>query len=106
VSVQTPLGHQSREILGAVYLILFIFEQFGTVPAPAPTQHYWEETESLPRSPFFDLMRAWRKRDERLRTMLQAVKTVHSALNSFYGKLDDEQKAQFETFESAAGEPG
>jgi hypothetical protein len=34
---------------------------------------------------------------ERLRTMLQAVKTVHSALNSFYGKLDDEQKAQFET---------
>ena len=27
--------------------------------------------------------------------MLQAVKTV--ALNSFYGKLDDEQKAQFET---------
>jgi hypothetical protein len=22
---------------------------------------------------------------------------VHSALNSFYGKLDDEQKAQFET---------
>ena len=42
-------------------------------------------------------MRAWRKRDERLGTMLQAVKTVHSALNSFYGKLDDEQKAQFET---------
>jgi hypothetical protein len=43
---------------------------------------------------------------ERLRTMLQAVKTVHSALDSFYGKLDDEQKAQFETFGSAAGEPG
>jgi hypothetical protein len=105
VSVQTPPGHQSREIL--VYLILFICEQFGTVPAPAPTQHYWEETESLPRTtPFFDLMRAWRKRDERFRTMLQAVKTVHSALNSFYGKLDDEQKAQFETFGSAAGEPG
>jgi LTXXQ motif family protein len=29
--------------------------------------------------------------------MLQAAKTVHSALNSFCGKLDDEQKAQFET---------
>jgi hypothetical protein len=37
--VQTPLGHRSREILGAVYLILFICEQFGTVPAPASTQH-------------------------------------------------------------------
>jgi hypothetical protein len=34
---------------------------------------------------------------ERLRTMLQAVKTVHSAPNSFYGKLDDEQKTRFET---------
>jgi hypothetical protein len=34
---------------------------------------------------------------KRLNMMLQAVKIVHSALNSFYGKLDDEQKAQFET---------
>jgi hypothetical protein len=64
-SVQTPLGHQPRDI-GRRLAILFICEQFGTVPAPAATQHYREETESLPRSPFFDLMRAWRKKDERL----------------------------------------
>jgi hypothetical protein len=32
----------------------------------------------------------------RLDTMLQAVKTVHAALDDFYGKLNDEQKAQFE----------
>jgi hypothetical protein len=33
---------------------------------------------------------------KRLDTMLQAVKTVRSALNSFYGSLSDEQKARFE----------
>jgi LTXXQ motif family protein len=33
---------------------------------------------------------------KRLDTMLQAVKTVHAALDDFYGKLTDEQKAQFE----------
>jgi hypothetical protein len=33
---------------------------------------------------------------ERLETMLQAVKTVHMALNRFYSELNDEQKAQFE----------
>jgi hypothetical protein len=32
----------------------------------------------------------------RLDAMLQAVKTVHAALDDFYGKLSDEQKAQFE----------
>ncbi|SHL42088.1 LTXXQ motif family protein [Bradyrhizobium lablabi] len=32
----------------------------------------------------------------RLETMLQAVKIVRAALDDFYGKLDDEQKAQFE----------
>jgi hypothetical protein len=32
----------------------------------------------------------------RLEAMLQAVKTVHAALDDFYGKLSDEQKAQFE----------
>jgi hypothetical protein len=32
----------------------------------------------------------------RLETMLQAVKTVRAALDDFYGKLSDEQKAQFE----------
>jgi hypothetical protein len=32
----------------------------------------------------------------RLNTMLQAVKTVRAALDDFYGKLNDEQKAQFE----------
>jgi hypothetical protein len=32
----------------------------------------------------------------RLDTMLQAVKTVHAALDDLYGKLNDEQKAQFE----------
>jgi hypothetical protein len=33
---------------------------------------------------------------KRLDTMLQAIKTVRSALDDFYGKLSDEQKAQFE----------
>jgi LTXXQ motif family protein len=33
---------------------------------------------------------------KRLDVMLQAVKTVRSALDDFYGKLTDEQKAQFE----------
>jgi Spy/CpxP family protein refolding chaperone len=33
---------------------------------------------------------------KRLDVMLQAVKTVHTALDDFYGKLTDEQKAQFE----------
>lgn len=33
---------------------------------------------------------------KRLDTMLQAVKLVRSALDSFYGSLSDEQKAQFE----------
>jgi hypothetical protein len=32
----------------------------------------------------------------RLETMLQGVKIVRAALDDFYGKLDDEQKAQFE----------
>lgn len=33
---------------------------------------------------------------QRLDTLLQATKTVSVALNDFYGKLSDEQKAQFE----------
>jgi hypothetical protein len=33
----------------------------------------------------------------RLETMLRAVKTVRAALDGFYGKLTDEQKAQFES---------
>ena len=33
---------------------------------------------------------------KRLSTMLDAVKTVRTALDDFYGKLNDEQKAQFE----------
>jgi hypothetical protein len=33
---------------------------------------------------------------KRLDTMLEAVKTVHSALNDFYASLNDEQKARFE----------
>jgi hypothetical protein len=33
---------------------------------------------------------------KRLDVMLQAVKTVQAALDDFYGKLTDEQKAQFE----------
>ena len=33
---------------------------------------------------------------KRLNTMLQAVKTVSSALNDFYGTMSDEQKARFE----------
>ena len=33
---------------------------------------------------------------KRLDVMLQAVKTVRTALDDFYGKLTDEQKAQFE----------
>jgi LTXXQ motif family protein len=35
--------------------------------------------------------------DKRLNAMLDAVKTVRSALNAFYGTLSDEQKAQFES---------
>lgn len=35
--------------------------------------------------------------ETRLETMLQAVKTVRSALTEFYGQLTDEQKARFET---------
>jgi hypothetical protein len=35
--------------------------------------------------------------DKRLGTMLEAVKTVGSALNAFYATLTDEQKAQFES---------
>ena len=34
---------------------------------------------------------------KRLNTMLEAVKTVGSALNAFYATLTDEQKAQFES---------
>jgi hypothetical protein len=34
---------------------------------------------------------------KRLATMLEAVKTVRSALSEFYGTLTDEQKAQFES---------
>jgi hypothetical protein len=34
---------------------------------------------------------------KRLEVMLQAVKTVRTALDDFYGKLSDEQKAQFES---------
>ena len=52
---------------------------------------------------------------KRLDVMLQAVKTVRPALDDFYGKLTDEQKAQFEAIgpgrtttastESGASEP-
>ena len=45
---------------------------------------------------------------KRLAAMLQAVKTVHSALDDFYGRLSDEQKAQFEAIgqrRSAEAEP-
>jgi hypothetical protein len=35
--------------------------------------------------------------DKRLNAMLDAVKSVRSALNAFYGTLSDEQKAQFES---------
>jgi hypothetical protein len=34
---------------------------------------------------------------QRLDSILQAIKTVRSALNDFYGTLTDEQKAKFET---------
>jgi LTXXQ motif family protein len=33
---------------------------------------------------------------QRLETLLGAIKTVHTALNDFYGSLSDEQKAQFD----------
>jgi hypothetical protein len=33
---------------------------------------------------------------KRLETMLEAVKSVRTALDDLYGKLSDEQKAQFE----------
>jgi ABC-type transporter MlaC component len=35
--------------------------------------------------------------DKRLNAMLDAVKTVRSVLNEFYGTLTDKQKAQFES---------
>jgi hypothetical protein len=41
----------------------------------------------------------------RLDTMLQAVKSVHAALDDFYGKLSDEQKAQFEAIGPARAGP-
>jgi hypothetical protein len=41
----------------------------------------------------------------RLDTMLQAVKTVRAALDDFYGKLSDEQKAQFEAIGPARAAP-
>jgi hypothetical protein len=41
----------------------------------------------------------------RLETMLQAVKTVRTALDDFYGKLNDEQKAQFEAIGPARAGP-
>ena len=45
----------------------------------------------------------------RLETMLQAVKNVRAALDDFYGKLSDEQKAQFEAIgparEASSGQP-
>jgi len=46
----------------------------------------------------------------RLDTMLQAVKIVNAALDDFYGKLNDEQKAQFEAIgpgrSAASNQPG
>jgi LTXXQ motif family protein len=41
----------------------------------------------------------------RLGTMLQGVKTVRVALDDFYGKLNDEQKAQFEAIGPARAGP-
>jgi hypothetical protein len=45
----------------------------------------------------------------RLETMLQAVKNVRAALDDFYGKLSDEQKAQFEAIgparDASSGQP-
>jgi hypothetical protein len=41
----------------------------------------------------------------RLETMRQAVKTVRVALDDFYGKLNDEQKAQFEAIGPARAGP-
>jgi LTXXQ motif family protein len=47
---------------------------------------------------------------KRLEVMQQAVKTVRTALDDFYGKLSDEQKAQFEALgprrTAAAEQPG
>jgi hypothetical protein len=47
---------------------------------------------------------------KRLDTLLQAVKTVRTALDDFYGKLSDEQKAQFEAIgpnrSASSDEPG
>ncbi len=39
----------------------------------------------------------------RLETLNEAVKTVHAALTDFYGKLTDEQKAQFEAIGPGMG---
>jgi LTXXQ motif family protein len=42
---------------------------------------------------------------KRLDVMLQAIKTVRTALDDFYGKLSDEQKAQFEAIGPARAAP-
>jgi hypothetical protein len=42
---------------------------------------------------------------DRLHSMLQAVKTVRAVLDDFYGKLTDEQKAQFEAIGPARAGP-
>jgi LTXXQ motif family protein len=42
---------------------------------------------------------------KRLDVMLQAIKTVRTALDDFYGKLSDEQKAQFESIGPARSAP-
>jgi hypothetical protein len=45
---------------------------------------------------------------KRLDVMLQSVKTVHTALDDFYGQLTDEQKAQFEAIgprRTTSGQP-
>jgi LTXXQ motif family protein len=42
---------------------------------------------------------------KRLDVMLQAIKTVRAALDDFYGKLSDEQKAQFEAIGPARAAP-
>jgi LTXXQ motif family protein len=41
--------------------------------------------------------------EQRLKTMLDAIKLVQPALESFYGSLTDEQKARFNLLGSQQG---
>jgi hypothetical protein len=44
--------------------------------------------------------------EQRLQTILAAIETVRGPLNTFYGSLSDEQKAQFNMIGRSAAKQG